>query len=335
MNILVTGCAGFIGFFTTQRLLERGDTVVGIDNLNAYYDVQLKRDRLAQLSSRKGFHFEESDIIDSKAVAALFSSHAFDGVIHLAAQAGVRYSLVNPLAYAQTNLVGFINVLEGCRVRLIGHLVYASSSSVYGGNRKLPFAETDPVDHPVSFYAATKRANELMAHSYSHLFALPTTGLRFFTVYGPWGRPDMSPMLFARAIMEGEPIEVFNHGDMSRDFTYIGDIVEGVVRTLDAPPAPNPDYDPLAPDASTSSAPWRVYNIGNHRSVSLLDYIATLERVLGKTVSKIMKPMQGGDVKETYADITRLHNAVGFSPATPLEEGLTRFAEWFKDYYGY
>jgi UDP-glucuronate 4-epimerase len=339
MNILVTGCAGFIGFFTVQRLLARGDHVVGIDNLNDYYDVQLKRDRLAQLSPHPDFEFEELDIGDAAGMQKLFAAQGtgnrFDGVIHLAAQAGVRYSLKNPLAYAHSNLLGFTNVLEGCRHGQVGHLVYASSSSVYGGNRKLPFSETDRVDHPVSFYAATKKANELMAHSYSHLFGLPTTALRFFTVYGPWGRPDMSPMLFASAIMTGRPIEVFNHGDMMRDFTYVDDIVEGVLRTLDQPAKANPAFDALAPDAATSSAPWQVCNIGNHQPVQLLEYIATLERVLGKTTAKIMKPMQDGDVKETYADIARLNRNVGFAPATALEEGLTRFGGWFKTYYGY
>ncbi len=335
MSILVTGCAGFIGFFTAQRLLQEGHHVVGIDNMNDYYAVQLKRDRLAQLTPNPNFKFEELDIANTEGMNQLFATNEFDGVIHLAAQAGVRYSLKNPLAYAQSNLVGFTNVLEGCRAAKVRHLVYASSSSVYGGNRKLPFTETDSVDHPVSFYAATKKANELMAHSYSHLFGLPTTSLRFFTVYGPWGRPDMSPMLFASAITEGRPIEVFNHGDMSRDFTYVDDIVEGVVRTLDAPPVANPDYDSLNPDASTSSAPWRVCNIGNHQPVQLLEYIATLERVLGKTTTKIMKPMQDGDVKETYADIGRLQEIADFAPATPLEDGLRKFADWFKSYYKY
>ena len=335
MNVLVTGCAGFIGFFAAKRLLQRGDQVIGIDNLNDYYDVKLKRDRLAQLTPHPNFSFEQIDIADGDRIAALFAAHRFDAVLHLAAQAGVRYSIVNPLAYANSNLIGFTHILEACRHTRVGHLVYASTSSVYGGNRKLPFAESDAVDHPVSFYAATKKANELMAHSYSHLFGLPTTGLRFFTVYGPWGRPDMSPMLFARAIMEGKPTEVFNHGDMARDFTYVDDIVEGAIRILDKPATSDSAFDAAAPDAATSAAPWRVYNIGNHRSVNLLTYIETLERVLGKSTEKIMKPMQDGDVKDTFADTTRLQAAVSFAPATTLDEGLARFAAWFRSYYGF
>jgi UDP-glucuronate 4-epimerase len=334
MTILVTGAAGFIGFFACKALLARGDEVVGIDNLNDYYDVRLKHDRLKQLEALPGFRFEKIDVADSAALTTLFAAHRFDRVLHLAAQAGVRYSLVNPAAYTHSNLIGFANILEACRHHGTGHLVYASTSSVYGGNRKLPFAETDPVDHPVSFYAATKKANELMAHSYSHLFGLPTTGLRFFTVYGPWGRPDMSPMLFANAIMAGKPIQVFNHGDMSRDFTYVEDIVDGAIRILDVPAASDPAFDPVQPDAATSSAPWRIYNIGNHQSVSLVEYIETLERALGRTTEKIMKPMQDGDVKDTYADVERLAAAVGFAPSTPLEVGLMRFAEWFNGYYG-
>ena len=333
MTVLVTGCAGFIGYFACRALLARGDPVVGIDNLNDYYDVRLKHDRLAQLQASSNFRFERMDIADVDAIARLFATGGFTRVLHLAAQAGVRYSLVNPAAYTHSNLVGFANVIEACRRNDIGHLVYASTSSVYGGNRKLPFAETDPVDHPVSYYAATKKANEGVAHSYSHLFGLPTTGLRFFTVYGPWGRPDMSPMLFARAIVEGRPIEVFNHGDMSRDFTYVEDIVEGTIRILDQPARPDAAFDALQPDAATGAAPWRVYNIGNHRSVKLLDYIETLERALGRSTEKIMKPMQDGDVKDTYADISRLEAAVGFAPSTPLEVGLGRFAAWFRTYY--
>ena len=333
MKILVTGCAGFIGSFACQALLTRGDEVVGIDNLNDYYDVRLKHDRLERLNAQSGFRFEQMDIADVEAVTRLFATGRFARVLHLAAQAGVRYSLVNPAAYTHSNLIGFANVIEACRRNAVEHLVYASTSSVYGGNRKLPFSESDPVDHPVSFYAATKKANESMAHSYSHLFGLPTTGLRFFTVYGPWGRPDMSPMLFARAIVEGRPIEVFNHGDMSRDFTYVDDIVEGTVRVLDQPARPDPAFDASRPDAASSSAPWRVYNIGNHRSVRLLDYIETLERALGRSTEKILKPMQDGDVKDTYADISRLQHAIGFAPSTLLEDGLGRFAEWFVDYY--
>ena len=334
MNVLVTGCAGFIGFFAARKLLDRGDRVVGIDNLNDYYDVRLKRDRLLQLQAKPSFEFHPLDVADAEAIGHLFEHEQFDAVLHLAAQAGVRYSLVNPAAYTHSNLIGFANVLEACRRHQVGHLVYASTSSVYGGNRKLPFAEADPVDHPVSFYAATKKANELMAHSYSHLFGLPTTGLRFFTVYGPWGRPDMSPMLFARAIMEGRPIEVFNHGDMSRDFTYVEDIVEGTIRVLDRPATADLQFDPLKPDPATAAAPWRVYNIGNHQSIRLMTYIETLERMLGKSTEKIMKPMQDGDVKDTYADTARLDAAVGYAPSTPLEVGLERFATWFKSYYG-
>jgi UDP-glucuronate 4-epimerase len=333
MTTLVTGCAGFIGFFATKALLARGDEVVGIDNLNDYYDVRLKRDRLRQLEATPGFRFEQIDIADTDSITKLFATHRFEAVLHLAAQAGVRYSIVNPAAYTHSNLIGFANIVEACRRNAVGHLVYASTSSVYGGNRKLPFAEQDAVDHPVSFYAATKKANELMAHSYSHLFGLPTTGLRFFTVYGPWGRPDMSPMLFASAIMEGRPIEVFNHGEMSRDFTFVDDIVEGTIRVLDRPATADPTFDPSRPDAATGSAPWRVYNIGNHESVNLLTYIETLERALGRTTEKIMKPMQDGDVKDTYADVSRLTAAVGFAPSTPLAEGLARFAEWFRAYY--
>lgn len=335
MKVLVTGCAGFIGMFTALKLLERGDTVVGVDNLNDYYDVGLKHDRLKQLANRTHFRFVKLDLADSAATATLFADEAFDAVVHLAAQAGVRYSLEQPHAYVSSNLVGFTNVLEGCRHGKIGHLVYASSSSVYGGNQKVPFAETDPVDHPVSFYAATKVANEAMAHSYSHLFRLPATGLRFFTVYGPWGRPDMSPMLFARAIMDGTPIRVFNHGDMQRDFTYVDDIVEGVVRVLDQPAAANPAWNALQPDAASSNAPWRIYNIGNHQPVNLLDYIDTLEEVLGRATQRVMLPMQDGDVKVTCADTSRLHAATGFVPATPLRAGLERFAGWFREYYGY
>ncbi len=333
MTVLVTGCAGFIGFFACKALLARGDEVVGIDNLNDYYDVQLKDDRLKQLQALPGFRFAQIDIADVDAVTALFAAGRFARVLHLAAQAGVRYSLVNPAAYTHSNLIGFANIIEACRRHGVGHLVYASTSSVYGGNRKLPFSETDPVDHPVSFYAATKKANELMAHSYSHLFGLPTTGLRFFTVYGPWGRPDMSPMLFARAIVEGRPIHVFNHGDMTRDFTYVEDIVEGTIRVLDQPAQPDPTFDAVRPDAATSAAPWRIYNIGNHQSVNLLTYIEMLERQLGRSTEKILQPMQDGDVKDTYADTARLQAAVGFAPSTPLEVGLARFAEWFRTYY--
>ncbi|MGQ0545794.1 MAG: NAD-dependent epimerase/dehydratase family protein [Betaproteobacteria bacterium] len=312
MKILVTGVAGFIGMHCARRLLARGDEVLGIDNLSPYYSVELKKDRLAQL---KGLSFHQLDIADHAALADVFNRTKPDLVLHLAAQAGVRYSLEHPAAYIQTNLVGFANLLECCRRRPPRHLVFASSSSVYGANTKLPWSETDPVDHPISLYAATKKSNELQAHVYSHLFGLNATGLRFFTVYGPWGRPDMSAMIFAKAIMEGRAIEVFNHGDMSRDFTYIADIVEGTLRVLDKP------------------APYAIYNIGNHAPVPLLDYIATLEKVLGRKAKLEMKPMQPGDVKATYADTTALARAVGFAPATPLETGLARLAEWFKAYY--
>ena len=321
MKVLVTGAAGFIGMHCAARLLARGDAVVGLDNLNDYYAVSLKEARLAALGARAAFRFERMDIADGPALHALFAREKPDAVLHLAAQAGVRYSLENPAAYVQSNLVGFANVLEACRRHPPRHLVYASSSSVYGSNRKLPWSEADNVDHPVSLYAATKKANELMAHSYSHLFGLPATGLRFFTVYGPWGRPDMSPMLFASAIMEGRPIQVFNHGDMQRDFTYVDDIVEGTIRVLDRPAGGTP--------------PCEVFNIGNHTPVGLLDYVAAMERALGREAKLELKPMQPGDVKSTYADTTRLAEATGFAPSTPLDEGLARFADWFKRYYGH
>jgi UDP-glucuronate 4-epimerase len=310
---LITGVAGFIGMHCAERLLARGDEVVGVDNLSPYYSVELKKDRLARL---KGLRFEQVDIADNEALKRIFQRERFDGVLNLAAQAGVRYSLEHPEAYIQTNVVGFANLLECCRHHPPRHLVYASSSSVYGANTKLPWSETDSVDHPISLYAATKKSNELQAHVYSHLFGLHTTGLRFFTVYGPWGRPDMSAMIFAKAIMEGRPIPVFNHGDMSRDFTYVDDIVEGTLRVLDKP------------------ARYAIYNIGNHQPVKLLDYISTLERALGKKAKLELLPMQPGDVKATYADTTALAKAVGFAPSTPLETGLERLAGWFKSYYG-
>lgn len=336
MKALVTGCAGFIGMHCSKRLLERGDEVIGLDNLSPYYSVELKQARLAQLEGIRGFRFQRLDLSDAAAVASIFEDVRPDLVLHLAAQPGVRYSLENPASYVQANLVGFANLIECCRRHAPRHLVYASSSSVYGGNAKLPWSESDNVDHPVSLYAVTKKSNELMAHAYSHLFGLPVTGLRYFTVYGPWGRPDMSPVLFARAIMEGRPIQVFNHGDMRRDFTYIDDIVEGTLRALDRPPpSANPEFDTDAPDPAASWAPWRVYNIGNHVPVALLDYIGALERALGKKAAKELKPMQPGDVKATYADTSRLAAAVGFAPSTPLEAGLARFAAWFKRYYGY
>jgi UDP-glucuronate 4-epimerase len=335
MKVLVTGCAGFIGMHCAERLLARGDEVVGIDNLSPYYPVELKRDRLRRLEEKKDFRFAKLDLADSGALGKLFAKQKPQAVLHLAAQPGVRYSLENPQAYVQANLVGFANLLEAAREHAPRHLVYASSSSVYGGNARLPWSESDNVDHPVSLYAATKKSNELMAHVYSHLFGLPATGLRFFTVYGPWGRPDMSPVLFARAIMDGQPIKVFNHGDMQRDFTYVDDVVEGTLRVLDDPAAPDPAFDATEPDPATSWAPWRVLNIGNHQPVGLLDYISALEHALGKEAIKQFEPMQPGDVRSTFADTRRLDGAVGFAPSTPLEEGLARFAQWFKRYYGY
>jgi UDP-glucuronate 4-epimerase len=335
MRVLVTGCAGFIGMRCTERLLARGDEVVGVDDLNAYYAVALKRDRLARLEGQKGFRFAQFDLAQPGALAALMAQSPPDAVLHLAAQAGVRYSLENPSAYIPANLVAFANLLEACRQHPPRHLVFASSSSVYGGNTRLPWSEGDNVDHPVSLYAATKKSNELMAHAYSHLYGLPCTGLRYFTVYGPWGRPDMSPILFAHAIMKGEPIRVFNHGEMQRDFTYIDDVAEGTLRVLDHPAAPDRAFDAGRPDAATSWAPWRICNIGNHQAVGLPDYIDALERALGKTTRKELLPMQPGDVKATYADTARLAALVGFAPSTPLDEGLARFAQWFKPYYGY
>jgi len=330
-NILVTGAAGFIGMHTAGRLLDRGDTVVGIDNLNDYYLPQLKQDRLAQLTGRPGFRFEKLALEDRDGITSLFASTSFDSVIHLAAQAGVRYSLTNPQAYVDANLVGFVNILEACRHQKIGHLTYASSSSVYGANRKIPFSVEDRVDHPVSLYAATKKANELMAHTYSHLFALPTTGLRFFTVYGPWGRPDMAMWMFTKAILAGKPIDVFNHGRMKRDFTFVEDIVEGVIRTNDTVPT----TQVVAHDAqdSTTAAPYRVYNIGNNQPVELMHLIETLEAALGRKAEKNMLPMQPGDVQATYANIDALQRDVGFRPSTPIETGVRKFVEWYKSYH--
>ena len=333
MKILVTGVAGFIGMHTALRLLERGDEVIGIDNLNDYYSVALKESRLARLQAHPGFRFQRLDLADRNGIAELFAREGFAKVAHLGAQAGVRYSLENPLAYADSNLVGFINILEGCRHHGVEHLVYASSSSVYGGNTRMPFSEHDSVDHPVSLYAATKKANELMAHTYSHLYRLPTTGLRFFTVYGPWGRPDMAPMLFARAILAGEPIKVFNHGQMQRDFTYIDDIVEGVIRTLDRNATACPAYDPLTADPATSNAPYRVFNIGNHQPVQLLDFIAALENALDRSAEKQFLPMQDGDVPATYADTALLNDWVGFAPTTAIQDGVNRFVAWYRDYH--
>ncbi|HMW17677.1 MAG TPA: NAD-dependent epimerase [Accumulibacter sp.] len=333
MKILVTGAAGFIGMHTALALLGRGDQVVGIDNLNDYYDVGLKRARLARLSGHPGFRFIEMDLADRPAMAALFAAEGFERVVHLAAQAGVRYSLVNPEAYIDSNLVGFLTILEGCRHHRVEHLVYASSSSVYGGNTRMPFAEADNVDHPVSLYAATKKANELMAHTYSHLYRLPTTGLRFFTVYGPWGRPDMAPFLFTRAILAGQPIDVFNHGQMQRDFTYVGDIVEALLRVTDKLPVADPDYSAQAPNPAISDAPYRVFNIGNHQPVALLDFIGSLERHLGRQAEKRLLPMQPGDVPATFADTSALEKWIDFAPATSLDQGIGRFVDWYRTYY--
>jgi UDP-glucuronate 4-epimerase len=335
-RVLVTGAAGFIGMHVAQALLQRGDEVVGVDNMNGYYDVALKRDRLAQLLAIDGFRFERLDVADTAAVNACFAGSRFDHVVHLAAQAGVRHSVTHPHAYAQANLVGFLNVLEGCRHHGIRHLVYASSSSVYGGNVKMPFAEQDAVDHPVSLYAATKRANELMAHSYCHLYGLPATGLRFFTVYGPWGRPDMAYFKFADAILAGKPIAVFNHGRMSRDFTYIDDIVDGLLAVLDTPPAANAGVcDGDAGPATSISAPYRVLNIGSHAPVPLMDFIAALERALGRRAKLHLQPMQPGDVEATCADVSALQALTGSTrPAMPIEDGVQRFVDWYRRYHG-
>jgi UDP-glucuronate 4-epimerase len=332
MKVLVTGAAGFIGMHVCQLLLARGDEVLGVDNLNDYYDVALKEARLARLTSHPRFSFWRLDISDRAGIAGLFAKERPQQVVNLAAQAGVRYSLQNPHAYVDSNLVGFVNILEGCRHNGVGHFVYASSSSIYGGNERMPFSEHDNVDHPVSLYAATKKANELMAHTYSHLFNLPTTGLRFFTVYGPWGRPDMALFLFAKAILEGRAIDVFNQGRMRRDFTYIDDIAEGVLRVLDRPPQANPAFDRQVPDPATSWAPYRVFNIGNHQPVELMDYIEALERALGKTATKNFLPMQDGDVPATWADTSELRHATGFAPATPVDEGVRCFVDWYRSY---
>ena len=333
MKVLVTGAAGFIGMGVAMRLLQRGDEVVGLDNLNDYYEVSLKESRLALLTPQAGFRFVRMDLADRVGIEALFAEHRFDRVVHLAAQAGVRYSLQNPHAYVDSNIVGFLNILEGCRHHGVAHLVYASSSSVYGGNTKMPFAESDAVDHPVSLYAATKKANELMAHTYSHLYRLPTTGLRFFTVYGPWGRPDMALFLFTKAILEGRAIDVYNHGQMQRDFTYIDDVVEGVVRVLDRVASPDPGYDAGAPNSATSHAPYRVFNIGNRDPVPLLDFIGCIERAIGRTAEKRLLPLQDGDVLATFADADALGAWVGFLPATPVERGVRNFVDWYRGYY--
>jgi UDP-glucuronate 4-epimerase len=333
MKILLTGSAGFIGMTTALRLLARGDEVVGLDNLNDYYDVTLKESRLSRLTPHAGFKFVKLDVADRPGMASLFATEKFDRVIHLAAQAGVRYSLQNPHAYIESNILGFTNVLEGCRHNKVQHLVYASSSSVYGGNTKMPFSEHDSVDHPVSLYAATKKANELMAHTYSHLYNLPTTGLRFFTVYGPWGRPDMALFLFTKAILEDKPIDVFNYGNMQRDFTYVDDIVEGVIRVLDRTATVNPAFDSATSDPATSSAPYRVFNIGNNNPVPLLDFIGCIENALGKKAVKNLLPLQDGDVPATYANTDALNDWVGFVPGTGVQEGIDRFIAWYRDYY--
>jgi UDP-glucuronate 4-epimerase len=332
-KILVTGAAGFIGYHTSERLLARGDEVVGLDNVNDYYDPTLKASRLARLTGQPRFRFVKMELGDRSGMESLFAAERFDKVIHLAAQAGVRYSITNPHAYVDSNLVGFINILEGCRHHGVQHLTYASSSSVYGANTAMPFSVHQNVDHPLSLYAATKKANELMAHTYSHLYGLPTTGLRFFTVYGPWGRPDMALFLFTKAILEGQPIDVFNFGQMRRDFTFIDDIVEGVIRTSDHTAEPNAAWHSDQPDPATSKAPYRIYNIGNNNPVELLHLITTLEHALGKTAEKRLLPLQAGDVPATYANVDALVDDVGFAPQTPIETGVARFVAWYREYY--
>ncbi len=331
--ILVTGVAGFIGFHTAMRLLERGEQVIGLDNVNDYYDVRLKKARLAKLKPFKSFSFTKLDLANRVGMKKLFAKQPIRRVVHLAAQAGVRYSLVNPHAYTDSNIEGFLNILEGCRHAKVEHLVYASSSSVYGGNTQMPFSIHDNVDHPVSLYAASKKANELMAHCYAHLYRIPCTGLRFFTVYGPWGRPDMALFIFTKAILEGKPIEVYNHGKMRRDFTYIDDIVEGVIRTLDRTATSDPGWSSDRPDPGTSSAPARIYNIGNHQPVELLRFIEVLEKAIGKKAVKKLLPIQPGDVPATYADVADLTRDVGFAPATSIEEGIARFVQWYREFY--
>ncbi len=334
MRILVTGAAGFIGAALIERLLARGERVLGVDNHNDYYDPALKQARLDRFAAHPGYRHARLDIADGAALREAFAQFRPERVVHLAAQAGVRHSLTNPGAYVQSNLVGFGNILEACRHGAAQHLVFASSSSVYGANRKLPFSEADAVDHPVSLYAATKKSNEMMAHAYSHLYRLPATGLRFFTVYGPWGRPDMSPILFARRIQRGEPLQVFNHGRHQRDFTYIDDIVEGVLAVLDRPAAPDPAYDPLHPHPARSDTPFRIYNIGGDAPVELLRFIELLERALGRTVEKHLLPMQPGDVEATWADVSALRTATGWQPRVGIEDGIARFVRWFSGYYG-
>ena len=334
MNILVTGAAGFIGAAVAERLLGRGDRVHGVDNLNDYYDVTLKQARLARLQAHRRFQFERIDIADREAMRKLFADHRFDAVVNLAAQAGVRYSVDNPAAYTDANLVGFANVLEGCRCAATGHLVFASSSSVYGANRHLPFSVDDNVDHPLSFYAATKKANELMAHCYAHLYRIPCTGLRFFTVYGPWGRPDMALFKFTKAILEQRPISIYNHGRMTRDFTYIDDITTGVVNVLDRPASPDPGFDDCNPVPASSNAPYRLYNIGNGQPVELMTYIELIERYLGKKAQKEFLPIQPGDLLETHADVSDLSAQFDYRPDTPVADGVARFVAWYQDYYG-
>lgn len=333
MRILVTGAAGFIGFHTSRALLDQGHEVTGLDNLNDYYDVKLKHARLEQLTHRNGFQFIKQDIADREAMAEVFSQERPERVVHLAAQAGVRHAFNHPHDYIDSNITGFLNILEGCRHAKVEHLVFASTSAVYGANTALPFSVHHNVDHPVSLYGATKKANELMAHSYAHLFNLPVTGLRFFTVYGPWGRPDMSLFLFTKKILEDEPIDVFNHGDHLRDFTYIDDIVEGVVRILDKVPHANPQWNSAAPDPASSSAPYRLFNIGNNQPVQLVYFIECIEKALGKTASKVMLPLQPGDVPKTFANVDDLMEAVDFKPATPIETGIQKFVTWYRQYY--
>ena len=332
--VLVTGAAGFIGFHVARRLLAQGRSVIGLDNLSSYYDVRLKRARLEQLEDLRGFRFEQLDIADRAAMASLFSSYRFPYVVHLAAQVGVRYSLIEPYRYGAANLIGFLNVLEGCRHAGSRHLLYASSSSVYGANTRTPFRTTDNVDHPLSLYAATKKANELMAHAYAHLFDVPATGLRFFTVYGPWGRPDMAVWLFTEAVFEGRPVKLFNHGKMRRDLTYVDDVTESVIRLIDRPPRGNPEWSGQSPDPATSRAPWRIYNIGNNHPVELEHLLAVIEAATGRTAVRERVPMQPGDVTETYADIADLAAAVDFAPRTAIEDGIARFVTWYRGYTG-
>jgi len=333
VKVLVTGSAGFIGMHVVQRLLARGDQVVGLDNMNDYYDPALKRARLARLLEHEGYTHMHADLADRGAIEALFEVHKPQRVVHLAAQAGVRYAAENPHVYVQSNVVGFLHILEGCRHHAVEHLVFASTSSVYGANTKMPFSEHDSAEHPLTLYAASKKANESMAHSYAHLYRIPCTGLRFFTVYGPWGRPDMALFLFTKNILAGEPIRVFNHGRHKRSFTYVDDIVEGVVRTLDRPATPNPAWDPMAPDPATSNAPFRLYNIGNEQPVELLRYIEVLEKCLGKPATMEMLPLQAGDVPDTEADVSELAAAVDYRPKVPVEEGVARFVDWYLEYH--